>query len=297
MFVYLVQREAMSKNKLEIKRIETFIGAEVTGIDLSQPLTDGDVQAIKEALWQYKVLVFYDQELTQAQHSRLAKYFGEPEVHPTLAISGLTIPEYPEIVKILPEPDMAIAKKKVNEWHVDHTYKLHPPKMAVLRAVTLPSVGGSTGYANTAHAFQTLDDETKAQIRGLRAIHKPAFGVYESDPEKLKKMEADNPPITRPVVVRHPDSGEEILFVNELHTVGFVGLDEQESRKLLDKLFHHLTRLEFQMRMKWRPHTIAMWDEYATNHYAVLDVNEPRYLERITVAGESTLDGVFLKDL
>jgi len=268
-------------NNITFKPIEPWIGAVVSGVNLTNPLDQKTISALKVGLAKNRVLVFHGQDISREQHVAMARAFGEPEPHPSLSVEG-----YPEIVPIQQKTDMPLYGQ-LGDWHTDVTYKVVPPKVAILRGFTIPQVGGSTGFVNTVRAYATLDEATRSRLRGLKAVHAPDFENYITDPERLKSLQSQNPAVEHPVVIKHPVTGEEILYVNEHFTKRIVGMREEESRSLLDRLFFHLTHLEFQMRVKWKENTVVMWDERSTLHYAVADYSEPRYLERILVKGEA----------
>jgi taurine dioxygenase len=268
-------------SSLKFEPIQPWIGAEVQGVDLREPLSPDTLRELRAAWEKYRVLVFRDQELTHEQHKAFAAAFGTLEVHPALGL-----PEHPEIVPIQIKPGMAL-ERQLQDWHTDVTYMERPPGGAFLYAHVIPSIGGDTAFVNTVKAFEKLDESMKERLRGLRAIHAPDFENYINDPERLRELHAKNPPIEHPVVIEHPTTGEECLYVNEHFTRSIVGLSESDSRSLLQQLYHHLlTHPEFQMRVRWQRHTLVMWDERATQHYAVTDYDEPRYLERVMIAGE-----------
>lgn len=257
------------------------IGAFISGLDLSEPLSKGTVAGLRAALVQWKVIFFRDQPLSEDQHIRFARQFGELEVHP---LTPLDQPR-PEILRIVHDRDH---RGSENAWHSDVTWRPQPSLGSVLRAVEIPKLGGDTLWADMEAAYAELPDELKEKLAGLKAEHNflRAFGhriPKEQHPAILEK----HPPQHHPVVRTHPESGRKSLYVNIAFTDHIVGMDREESDKLLGFLQDRANRPEYQVRLKWQPGTIAFWDNRASQHYAVSDYwPQRRVMERVTVAGE-----------
>ena len=257
------------------------IGAFIKGLDLSEPLSQGTVAGLRAALVQWKVIFFRDQPLSADQHIRFARQFGELEVHP---LTPLDQPR-PEILRIVHDRDH---RGSENAWHSDVTWRPQPSLGSVLRAVEIPELGGDTLWADMEAAYAELPDELKEKLAGLKAEHNflRAFGhriPEEQHPAILEK----HPPQHHPVVRTHPESGRKSLYVNIAFTDHIVGMDREESDKLLGFLQDRANRPEYQVRLKWQPGTIAFWDNRASQHYAVSDYwPQRRVMERVTVAGD-----------
>lgn len=262
-------------SKLQFTPIEPFIGAFVSGLDLSKSIDEGVSGDIIKGWRRYKVLVFRHQNITREQHLAFGRNFGVPECHPAFGERDL-----PEIIAIHEKPG-----KEVGEWHTDVTYQPAPPKAAILHSWVVPPLGGDTIFINTSIAYERLSPEMKKRINHLQAEHAPGFERLITDPERLAKLNADNPPVLHPVVAVHPDTGEKILYVNEYFTTRIVGLEKRDSDDLLLSLFDHIKRPEYQLRVDWEPNMVVMWDELVTQHYAVADYSEPRHLDRVTLSG------------
>ena len=176
-------------------------------------------------------------------------------------------------------------------WHTDHSYDRIPAMGSILVARILPAQGGDTMFANMSAAYEALDDETKAQIADLKAVHSNAhvFGskAYGSNPERTEFANDDAvSKAVHPVVITHPLSGRKSLYVNPGFTTRFDGKSPTDSRPLLHKLFAHAMQPRFVSRFQWRPGSIAFWDNRATWHFALNDYHgEERQMHRITVAG------------
>jgi taurine dioxygenase len=282
----------LRNSDLDVRALSPNIGAEIFGVDLSQPLSDGDYAAIRQALNDHGVIFFRDQTITPEQHIGFAERFGPININRFFAhIDG-----YPQIAEVRKEKD-----QKINVgggWHTDHSYDQIPALGSVLVARELPEKGGDTMFANMALAYETLSDGLKRTLEGLTALHssRHVFGAAAatkvsadtvSDLDKrIGNVEAATQDAVHPVVIRHPESGKKILYVNPGFTVKFVGWTKEESKQLLDFLYRHAMRAEFTCRFPWREGSIAFWDNRATWHYALNDYHGSRRLmHRITIEG------------
>jgi taurine dioxygenase len=269
-----------------IEHLTPAIGTEVRGLDLSRPLPPATLSAVR-ALWlERKVLFFRDQRLTPDQQLAFTAQFGELEKYPFLpGIEG-----HPLIAPVLKLPH-----EKVNFgglWHSDTTYLETPAAGATLYAIEIPPLGGDTLFANMVLAYETLPDALKATIAGLKAVNSSAKAdVTKTREDRLKEVGDRTPPqeftSIHPVVRTHPETGERILYVNEGHAVRFDGWTEADSLPLLEALYKHQRKPEFQCRFRWSPGALAMWDNRACQHYPVNDYHgHRRLLHRISLKGD-----------
>jgi taurine dioxygenase len=186
---------------------------------------------------------------------------------------------------------------RTDVWHSDETFRKEPPKATILVAKEVPAIGGDTMFASMSAAFDGLSDRMQSFISGLEAVHdfKPfreLFDDSEEDRKNVMRWEVLYPPAVHPVVRIHPVTGRKVLFVNPQFTVGIRNMDERESKSLLDILFQQASVPEYQFRHHWAPHTLVMWDNRSTQHYAVNDYfPQRRYMERVTIKG-GPVDGV-----
>lgn len=278
------------ESQVEVTPIGPILGAEIAGIDLRHPLPSADVNAIHAALLRHKVLFFRDQDISHEDHIRFGRYFGELEGHPVTA----TVPGHPEILFIeaadgmkLSEPVLPIARP-ANKWHTDVTFREKPSKAGILRMRKRPPLGGDTIFADTALIYADLPPHVKEKIATLDAEHDilRSFG-YRVSEEKAAQLRAEYPARAHPVVRRHPETGEQHLFVNHVFTSRILGLEEKEATDLLAYLIERVKAPEYQVRFRWSDHAIAFWDNRATQHYGVLDYwPHERIVERVTVAGD-----------
>ena len=265
------------------------LGAEVSGLDLSQPLDPGAVAAIRGGLNRYKVLFFREQDISHEDHIRFGRYFGDLEGHPVTT----TVPDHPEILHIEAgdglklTPEILPLVRPANKWHADVTFREKPSFAGILRARHLPPLGGDTIFADTAAVYADLPSDLKDRLSRLKAEHDilQSFGFRVSD-EKRAELARDFPPRCHPVIRTHPETSARHLFVNAVFTSRIIGLDEEESSQLLAYLTDRIKAPEYQVRFRWTPNAIVMWDNRATQHYAVLDYwPQSRVAERVTVIG------------
>ena len=231
-------------------RVGASLGAEISGVDLTQPLSDGEFSAIEDALVENELIIFRDQEISSDDLMRFGRRFGELTVHPFAPSDGETL----ELIKFRNDADHAPFGTDV--WHSDETFRAEPPMATILCAKEVPRVGGDTMYASMTAAFEGLSDRMQHFISGLEAIHdikpfRPLFGDSENDRKQLQHFETMYPLRVHPVVRVHPVSGRKVLFVNPQFTIAIKDMDERESRVLLDTLFQQALIPEIQFRHRW----------------------------------------------
>jgi len=285
---------ASQQSSIGTRPLTCAIGAEVTNINLSAASRDPALIAeIRSLLLKYKVLFFRNQDITRAEHVAFARHFGELEDHP---VAG-SDPEHPGLVRIYKSPDTPNDRYE-NAWHTDATWREKPPFGCVLRCVECPPVGGDTMWANMALAYENLPEHIKSQIAGLRARHsiEATFGAAMPIDKRLA-LKAQYPDAEHPVVRTHPETGEKVLFVNAFttHFTNFhtpenvrVGQDYTHgSSQLLQYLISQAFIPEYQVRWRWEPNSVAMWDNRSTKHYAVMDYPPcHRKMERAGIIGD-----------
>ena len=261
------------------------IGAEIEGIDLSRPLSAATVSALRQALLDWKVLFFRDQEITTDQHLAFSRNFGDLEVHPFAPHK----PDYPEVLAITHNEKN---KGKENTWHSDVTWRLEPSLGSILRAIELPPVGGDTLFADMYAAYEGLSDEVKARIEGAMAVHdfahfRTAMRKRGLSEEAIQAMNEKYPMVEHPVVRTHPETGRKAIYVNAAFTQHIVGMEKADSDALLAHLYAQAAIPEYQCRFRWEPNSIAFWDNRASQHYAASDYFPAvRRMERVTVIGD-----------
>ncbi|WP_030552180.1 TauD/TfdA dioxygenase family protein [Streptomyces exfoliatus] len=265
---------------LDVSPLTPHIGAEISGVDLTGRMGEELAAELRQALLEWKVLFFRDQrDFTPEHHLALAGVWGVPEANPFFPESETAG------VSRLAKDAMAVGQENI--WHSDHSFMAAPALGSVLRAVEVPPSGGDTMWADMGAAYDNLSEEMKARVEGLTAVHDwvPSWGSVMTE-EQIAHFRQSLPPVEHPVVVRHPQTGRKLLYVNEPFTTRIVGLSDEENRELLDALVLQARIPEYQVRFRWQPDSIAIWDNIAVQHYAINDYYpRRRVMERIAVAG------------
>lgn len=279
-----VAENSQDLSRPQFKRLGVHLGAEVSNLDLRQSLDEPAQQALRDALVEHEVLVFRNQDISVEDQMRFGKYFGELSVHP-IARHDEEIPQ----LQIF-ENDADNPPTFTDNWHSDETFREVPPLGTVLRAHVIPSIGGNTMFSSMTAAYDGLSDRLKTYIDGLEAVHdvklfRLGFTEDEAGREQEKFINDNFPRITHPVVREHPVSKKKVIFVNPHFTMHIKGMNEIESQSLLRVLYHQAEVPEYQYRHVWEPHTVVIWDNRSTQHYATRDYTERRHLHRVTVKG------------
>lgn len=274
------------RQSLEVHPIAGALGAEILGVDLAKDLSDETVAAIRRAWLEHLVVFFRDQDLSPAQFLAFARRFGEPIEYPF--VKGLD--ECPQIIPVLKLEHETINFGGI--WHSDTAYLDVPPMASMLVAREVPLAGGDTEFANMYLAYETLSDGMKRLLHGLVAVNSSAAAdVSRTREDRLKdSARADarkEYSASHPAVRVHPETGRRALYVNVAHTVRFEGMTEEESAPVLQYLYRHQVRPEFTCRFRWRPGSLAFWDNRCAQHNAINDYQgHRRLLHRITLAGD-----------
>jgi taurine dioxygenase len=272
---------------VEVVPLSQHTGAEIRGVDISRPLGDDEVAAIRAALLQWKVVFFRDQDLDRDSHVAFGRNFGEVlPAHPTLPPR---FPDHPEILLIEKESAVDPDESRLeHRWHTDVTYVETPPMGSILRAIDIPPYGADTEWTNLAAAYATLSEPIRELIEDLTAVHHNVLHLVRGEPTPLMiAFEAQKLRAVHPVVSVHPETGERVILVNPDFTSHINELSRRESAHVLACLYEHLTSHEFTVRFNWEPGSVAFWDNRATAHLAPSDVlpGYHRLMERITLGG------------
>ena len=287
-----VVRAESLKSSPKVELVAPALGAEVSNASLVNAVYDKDLfTELRALLLLHRVLFFRDQDISPAVHVAFARRFSELETHPVVP----SHPDHPELLLLNRDTKHSYE----NTWHCDATWRAKPPLGSVLRCVVCPEVGGDTMWANMVLAYERLPRHIKQRIESLRAKHsiEHSFGGGMSPEDRAKLSEA-NPTVEHPVVRTHPDTGEKVLFVNQGFTTHFVNFHNNEdvrygqdftieANNLLNYLVRQAEIPEYQVRLRWRPNTIAIWDNRATQHYAIHDYYPAgRKMMRATIVGD-----------
>lgn len=273
--------------KLNIAALGPYIGAQVSNVDLTRSLSDAQFEQLYHALLRHQVLFLRDQPITPHQQRALAARFGDLHIHPVY-------PHAEGVEEIIVLDTHQDNPPDNDNWHTDVTFIETPPAVAILASKLLPESGGDTLWASGIAAYETLSAPIKILLEGLHAEHdfKKSFQEYkyrrsEEEHQRWQQAVAKHPSVQHPVVRTHPVSGRKALFVNEGFTTRIVELSEKESDAVLALLYAHATKPEFQVRWRWQPNDVAIWDNRVTQHYANADYYPARrVMQRATVLGD-----------
>jgi len=269
---------------LTIRRLQPTIGAEISGVDLRQPLAPAVRDAIRAAVLTHKVVFFRDQSIDRAQQEAFAKQFGPLYAHPTTERPEESLAAVHHITPDVQRTGKALLLREGDQirdgYHTDTSWRLVPAWGAVLRPVNLPELGGDTIWVDAALAYEELPEDLKQRFEGLHVTHD-----YRS---KLLRGGHDYPIVAHPLVRTHRETGQKILWVNFTQKPFLIGLSPAESAELLTIVLDQYRRPEYQVRFSWRPGSLAFWDNRAAVHYAVRNYGDfPRLMERVLIADET----------
>ncbi len=274
----------MANDQFAVKKVTPACGAEVSGIDLSQPLDERSVETLKRALAEHCVLFFRDQEMTPQQQKTFGRHFGELHIHPAWP---RRVEGHPEIMEIYADEN---TKRIAGEdWHSDVSCDPKPPLGTILHMLEVPEAGGDTLFANMAAVFDSLSAPMRCFLEEMTAVHDGEY-VYRGRYEGAQEEGKTYPRSEHPVVRTHPVSGRKVLFVNRIFTTRIVQLAQRESDAVLKMLFEQIEQPEFQCRFQWQPGSVAFWDNRCAQHHALWDYypNRRRGL-RVTIQGDAPI--------
>jgi taurine dioxygenase len=272
---------------ISVEKVSANIGAEIGGVRIGAGLDDAVVREIRVALLAHRVVFLRDQvHAEDADHKAFARQLGTLTTpHPTVAGENGVLPIDSE-------------RSRANSWHTDVTFVDRVPAISVLRAITLPAYGGTTVWANAVTAYASLHPGLRALCDSLRAVHSNLYDYVRDDESRWiggidteqrayrQEFSQEEFETEHPVVRIHPETGERALLLGHF-VKRFVGLSSSDSTALFELLQRHVTRLENTVRWNWRDGDLAIWDNRATQHYAVSDYDDlPRLMRRLTIAGD-----------
>ena len=270
---------------MQITPLSPAMGAIITDIDLSEPLSDTHIAELRQTWLEYQMIVIRGQSLSPSQYLAFAKQIGTPDTYPFL--KGLE--GYDQITPVLKREDETVNFGGL--WHSDTTYMEHPPMATMLYAKELPPLGGDTLFASQIRAYEQLSKPMRTMLEGLVMQCRSDKGkttATRADRIEESGRNADTAfQAIHPVIRTHPETGKQALFVNAAHTVSLDGLNDDESQYLLAFLFKHQIQAEFQCRLSWQLGDVAIWDNRSVLHYPLNDYHGyRRLLHRITLKGD-----------
>ena len=273
---------------MDVLPLTGVLGAEITGIDLASDLSDQQVAELRAAMCEHQVVIIPDQDLDPAAQSRFSRRVGPPG--PTNFVDPMD--DHPDVILVLKEVDEADAFNFGGAWHSDWSFQSEPPSFTILHAIDVPPYGGDTIWSSMVAAAELLDDDTRAALAGVTAVH-TARDAYSPKMaaihDSLKHMsirtdESANAEHRHPLLCTHPETGRELLFFNSAYVRDLDGTDEAES--LLRRLHALTTDIRITVRHRWHNGDVAIWDNRSTQHLALNDYGGfRRQLHRTTVAG------------
>ncbi len=273
---------------IRVKPLSPLIGAEIDGVDLGKPLDAATVDEIRRAWVEHLVVIFRDQNLTEADQIRFTRYLGAPQYYPTDRASPLA--EHKDLVLVIGNirVDGKVAGSLSDgelTQHADSLWFDMPPKGTSLFAIEVPKKGGQTFFASMPAAYDLLPKDIAARLCGARAQFRYNKGAkYRGDPAGDSVIESN----VHPAVILHPVSGRKMIFVNQLMTTSLEGMSEAESEALLQAAYAACADPTIRFYHDWRPGDFLLWDNWATQHGRVdFDPTERRFLKRVTLRGET----------
>ena len=271
-------------HSFNIKPFAPNLGAVITNVDLSNDINDAELKGIRDAFLKFQVLFFQNQsEISPENHIKLGRCFGDLHIHP----AAPKMKKYPQIFEINTDKNSKIANG-AEDFHSDVSCDIEPPLGTMLQLHILPECGGDTMFANMYMAYEALSNPMQKFLSDLKASHESEHfyrGRYKTESNSESKTEY--PSAIHPVIRTHPETGKKAIFVNKFFTTRILGLEPQESKFILDFLFSHIEKTEFQIRYRWNKNDMAFWDNRCTIHKALWDYfpNE-RKGRRVTIKGD-----------
>ena len=269
--------------EINVKPYAPNIGGVITGVDLSKDISDYEQNFIKEAFHKYQVLFFQEQlEISPENHIKLGKCFGDLHIHP----AAPKMKSFPEIFEIHTHKDSKISNG-AEDFHSDVSCDTEPPLGTMLQLHILPQYGGDTMFSNMYMAYDSLSKPMQNFLNGLRASHESEH-FYRNRYEKQDQLDPKKkyPSAIHPIVRTHPETKKKALYINKFFTTRIEGLSKQESKLILEFLFNHCEKTDFQIRYRWNKNDMAFWDNRCTLHKAIWDYHPmERKGRRVTIKG------------
>lgn len=276
------------------------LGAEILGVDLRRPL-DGEIRrAVHEAWMKYLVVVFPDQEITDAEHVAFTRHFGEPEIfHQTsLHLRSDRVKEIFLVSNVDENGNLLTpgepSQKQLSssrQWHTDSSYRPMPSMGSLLHGIEISRTGGITQFINMYMVYDDLPDVLRRQVEGRKARHDFAMlSRLVGSPPPSDAERAAMPPVWHPMVRRHPVTGRKSLFISSIYNDAVEGMEDVAARRLIEELSDFAAQPRYMYRHVWAPHDVLMWDNRCTVHAVTPhDPGERRVMHRTTIVGRESV--------
>jgi taurine dioxygenase len=268
---------------VDVRPFDAPLGAEVHGVDLSQPVPPDAVHALRQAWHEHQVLVMRNQQLTADDQRRFVSYLGDLQ-QPRGKRSGLN-PDILYVANVMVDGEEGVLPEGDMHFHADQCYYEIPTAGAVLFGIEIPSKGGHTLFANMYKAYDTLPPDIRSRIDGRDILF-----VYDSEKNSYKRVDLDAgvfPSFVHPAVIAHPHTSRPVLFINRLMADSVVGLPRNESDALLNVVFDHIEQPGMIYEHVWRKGDVVLWDNFSTLHARTdFDPSERRVLRRMAIRGQ-----------
>ena len=277
---------------IRVKRLGYALGAEITGVDLAQTVSDATIAEIRAAWLEHLVLVFPDADITSEQHVAFSRRFSEIEVGLTKHYRNTENPGIVRVTNRVIDGKPSISRNVGRTWHSDSAFALVPPLGSLLHCRALPEVGGDTLFANMYMAYERLSPTMRRVVDSLEVVNDrlAAPELHWIPPEQAARERIEWPPTVQPIVRVHPETGRKSIYCNETVTVKIHGMTVEESEGILKYLYAHSVRPEFVYRHRWTLGDLVMWDNRCAMHLAPVDydMSQVRDMSRVTLRGTPT---------
>jgi len=288
----IISNSANDFKRITVSPITGVMGAEITGVDLREPLEEDTWNEIKHAFYEHQVIYFPNQAITHEQHLAFSRHFGPVKPVPLLK----NIEGFPEVQMIRREASET-GRVIGESWHTDSTFLDEPPAAVVMRAVDVPEYGGDTGFLSMYKAFDALTPAMQNVLSSLSAVHSATriFGSayqaqnrqFSNTSARVMDVELGDRETVHPMVITHPGSGRKGLYINQVYVQRIEGMTDLESKSLLSFLYEHVARFDFTCRIRWKKDQVLVWDNLCTMHRAIPDyMGKFRFLTRTTIGGK-----------
>jgi taurine dioxygenase len=275
-------------SRIKVEPTSGALGTEIAGVNLAS-LDDETFEEIYQAWLEHQVVFFHDQRITPSDQTALAARFGELDTYPFIA----PLEGHPHVIPIIKERDTRM--NFGGGWHSDMSYQEKPVKATCLYAIEVPARGGDTLFASMTAAYAALSEGMRDLLDGVRAVFTAAkvhgtAGLYKNADhpmDRTRNAEKEEARHLHPIVRTHPETGRKALFLDLPHVERLENMRIHESQPLMEFLYHHATQPQFTTRFRWRPGSLAVWDNRCVQHYALNDyAGQRREMNRITVKGD-----------